>query len=241
MSIHRHKYPDAIAAAEACARNILARLETAVAGDGTATFAVSGGSSPVPMFQALARERFDWSRVHLFWVDERAVPPTDPQSNFKLADDYFIGPAHFPHRNVHPVEGDMRPDEAARRYADEVRAFFGIGPSDLPHFDVIHRGIGADAHTASLFPGEPLIEDREGIAAAVWVEKLEQWRITLLPGVLRAARNTVVLAVGADKAQAVRDTFETAYDPKRFPAQLGFHDGRVVTWFMDEAAAKLID
>ena len=240
MSIHRFTYPDAKAAAEACARSILARLETATAGAGSATLAVSGGSSPVSMFQALAREKFDWSRVHLFWVDERAVPPTDSQSNYKLVDDHFISVAHFPRRNVHRVEGEMRPDEAARRYSDETRSFFGLGPSDLPHFDVIHRGVGTDAHTASLFPGEPLIDEREGIAAAVWVEKMSQWRITLLPSVLRAARNTVVLAAGADKAQAVRDVFEEPYDPKRFPAQLGLHDGRAVTWFMDEAAVRLV-
>lgn len=241
MSIHRHKYPDAVGAAEACARNLLARLETATAGEGAATLAISGGSSPVPMFQALAKQRFDWSRVHLFWVDERAVPFTDPQSNYKLADDHFITPARFPRRNVHRVETELRPDEAARRYAEDIRSFFGLGESDLPHFDVIHRGIGADAHTASLFPGEPRIDDREGIAAAVWVEKMGQWRITLLPSVLRAARNTVVLAVGADKAQAVHDVFEEPYDPKRLPAQLGFHDGRVVAWFLDEAAGRLID
>jgi 6-phosphogluconolactonase len=241
VSINRHKYPDAVAAAEACARNILARLETATGGQGTATLAISGGTSPIPMFQALARERFDWSRVHLFWVDERAVPVTDPQSNYKLADDHFITPARFPRRNVHRIEAELRPAEAARRYSEEIRSFLGLGESDLPHFDVIHRGIGADAHTASLFPGEPLIDDREGIAAAVRVEKLGQWRITLLPSVLRAARNTAVMAVGADKAKAVRDVFEEPYDPKRYPAQLGLHDGRVVTWFLDEAAASLID
>ena len=86
------------------------------------------------------------------------------------------------------LEGQKKSDEAARRYSEEIRSFLGLGESDLPHFDVIHRGIGADAHTASLFPGEPLIDSREGIAAAVWVEKMRQWRITLLPSVLRAAR-----------------------------------------------------
>jgi 6-phosphogluconolactonase len=241
MSIHRFKYPDPTAAAAACARNIFEELETALSGNSTATLAISGGSTPALMFREMNHRRFDWDRVHLFWVDERGVPPTDPQSNYKLADENFITPAHFPRRNVHRVQAELRPDEAARRYVNEIREFFGLGPSELPHFDVIHRGMGPDAHTASLFPGERLIDDREGVAAAVWVEKMSQWRITLLPAVLLAAKHTVVLAAGADKAAAVRDIFTQPYDPKKYPSQLGFHDGRGVTWFLDEAAARLID
>ncbi len=236
MSIHRFTYPSPAAAAEACARNILGQLETAVGGDGTATLAVSGGSTPALMFREMAKQPFVWERVHLFWVDERTVPPTDAQSNYKLADENFIGPAHFPRRNVHRIQAELRPDDAARRYVEEIREFFGLRESALPHFDVIHRGVGPDAHTASLFPGEPLIDDREGIAAAVWVEKLSQWRITLLPGVLMAAHCTVVLAAGADKAEAVHNIFQQTYDPKKYPSQLGLHDGRSITWFLDEAA-----
>ncbi len=241
MSIHRYKYATSAEAAEACARHILAHLETVIREDRDAALAISGGTTPAPMFREMARTPFSWDRVHLFWVDERAVPPTDPQSNYKLADETFITPAHFPRRNVHRVHAELRPDEAARRYADDIRDFFGTDASALPRFDVIHRGMGPDAHTASLFPGEPLIDDREGIAAAVWVEKMSQWRITLLPGVLLAAHSTVVLAAGADKAAPLRDIFQQPYDPKRYPSQLGLHDGRAVTWFLDEAAAAMMD
>jgi 6-phosphogluconolactonase len=241
MNIRRNRYPDSIAAAQACAREILAQIEAAVDEKNSATLAVSGGNSPVPMFQELARQRFNWDRVHLFWVDERAVPETDPQSNYKLADDYFIAPAHLPRRNVHRVETEYPPEEAARRYAEYIRNFFGLTPGDLPRFDVIHRGIGADAHTASLFPGERLIDDRDRIAAAVWVEKMSQWRITLLPGVLLRGRYTAVLASGADKAEAVQKVFSEPYDPKKYPSQLGLQDGGAVTWFLDDAAARLLD
>jgi 6-phosphogluconolactonase len=141
---------------------------------------------------------------------------------------------------VHRVQTEFSPEQAAQRYAADIREFFGIESGDMPHFDVIHRGIGPDAHTASLFPGEPLIADREGIAAAVWVEKMSSRRITLLPAVLLAAHNTVILATGKDKAPAVRDVFEEPYDPNRYPAQLGSQDSRGVTWFMDTAAAALI-
>ncbi|MBS1877376.1 MAG: 6-phosphogluconolactonase [Acidobacteria bacterium] len=241
MSIHRFRYADAAEAAAACARNVLTQLATATAGGGTATLAVSGGTSPAMMFREMARQPFDWSRVHLFWVDERAVPPTDEKSNYRLALENFITPAHFPHRNVHRVQTEFAPDQAAARYAEDIRDFFGIESGDIPHFDVIHRGIGPDAHTASLFPGEPLIEDREGIAAAVWVEKMSSWRITLLPAVLLSAHNTVILATGKDKAEAVRQVFEEPYEPLKYPSQLGFHDGRGVTWFMDSGAATLVE
>jgi 6-phosphogluconolactonase len=192
------------------------------------------------LFEALAARCFDWNKIHLFWVDERAVPPSDPQSNYRLAAEALLMPAKFPPRNVHRIRGEFRPEVAARCYATEIRDFFGLEEGEMPHFDVIHQGIGADAHTASLFPGEPLLEDREGIAAAVFVEKLAQWRITLLPGVLLAARHTVLLATGADKAEAVRAVFHEPYDPKRYPAQMAPHQGRGVAWFLDQAAARLV-
>jgi 6-phosphogluconolactonase len=101
--------------------------------------------------------------------------------------------------------------------------------------------MGPDAHTASLFPGDPLIDDREGIAAATFAEKLNQWRVTLLPGALLAANHTVFLVAGADKEEAVRAVFEDEYDPKKYPAQIASHHGRGVTWFLDEAAAGLLE
>ncbi len=241
MSVHRHSYPTVEEAAEHCARHILALLDEALSGESCATFAISGGSSPRVLFPKLAASRFTWDRVHIFWLDERAVPPTDPQSNFGMAEQFLIGPAHIPRRNVHRIPAELRPEAAARRYEEDIRDFFGLSDGEMPHFDVIHRGMGADAHTASLFPGEPLIEDRDHIAAAIYVEKLSQWRVTLLPGVLLAARHTVMFVTGGDKAGAVRAVFHEEYDPKQYPAQISSHHGRKVTWFLDDAAASLMD
>lgn len=241
MSVRRFTAPDAAAAAEACAHHVISVLDETLAGQEFATFAVSGGSTPRLLFQRLAATRFAWDRVQLFFVDERCVPPSDPASNYKLADDTLIQPAHIPHRHVHRIAGELPPKAAAARYAAEIRERFGLDEGEMPHFDLVHRGMGPDAHTASLFPGEPLIDDREGIAAAVFVEKLNMWRVTLLPGALLAARHTVFLVAGADKADAVRAVFHEEYDPKKYPAQMASHHGRGVTWFLDEAAAKLLD
>lgn len=239
MSTHWYCYDTADKAAAACARQILLRLEEALSGKRMATLAVSGGSTPKLMFGHLAKERFEWDRVRLFWVDERMVPPTDAESNYLLAEEHFLKPSRFPHRNVHRIHGELRPDVSAAHYTQEIEDAFGLKEGEAPHFDVIHLGMGADGHTASLFPGEPLIESKEGIASAVMVEKLARWRVTLLPSVLLNARHILMLVAGADKAEALKQVVEGAYEPLRYPAQIVPHHSRHVTWFVDQTAAAL--
>jgi 6-phosphogluconolactonase len=218
------RYPDSREAAEACGQHILELLAGVIATRQQATLAVSGGTSPKPMFEVFLKSRFRWENVQVFWVDERCVPPSDSQSNFRMANEAWLDPAKVPAGNIHRVPTELEPREAARKYAEDVRTV-------LP-FDVIHRGMGPDGHTASLFPGEPLIADHENIAAAVWVEKMHQWRVTLLPGVLEAARHTVVLATGAEKAAALDAVLRGPNDPMKWPAQIGAR-GANVTWFTD--------
>ncbi len=224
---------DSREAAEKCAAQIVEYLTASP----QSTLAISGGSSPKVMFEIFAATPFDWNRVQLFWVDERCVPATDSQSNFKLANDTWLAPAKFPESNIHRVQTERDPEDAADVYADELRLVFGEG---IPKFDVIHRGMGPDAHTASLFPGEPLIDDRTGLAAAVFVEKLNSHRVTLLPAVLLAAKYTVMLVAGADKAQPLADVLYGPHDPKKFPCQLTERDGGEVAWFLDPASAANI-
>jgi len=219
-----------------CASYILGALSEALKSRERATVAISGGSTPKPLFARMAKASFDWSRVHVFWVDERCVPPTDDQSNYKLASEAWLAPARIPDTNVHRILGELSPEEAAKRYVDELKRFFDLREGQQPVFDLIHRGIGADAHTASLFPGEPLIADRKGIAAAVWVEKMKSHRVTLLPGVLLAARQTVIEAVGQDKAGPVHSVLEGPIDLFQFPCQIAARDH--VAWFLDKAAAS---
>jgi len=231
-------YPDAIQAARACGQRTLDLLAQAIAARHRATLAISGGTSPRPMFELFANSGFPWEQVHIFWVDERCVPSTDPQSNFRMANETWLSPAKVPAANIHPVPTELGPQEAARKYAQDLHDFFQVKPGAFPLFDVIHRGIGPDAHTASLFPGEPLIHDREGLAAAVWVEKMQQWRVTLLPGVIEAAWHTVMLATGADKAPALEAVLHGPYDPMKWPAQIGARDVNVI-WFTNQPKDKV--
>jgi 6-phosphogluconolactonase len=226
------------AAANACAAWMLEELRHVLASAPVARIAISGGSTPKLMFSTLARTPFQWTKVHIFWVDERCVPPTDPQSNYKLALETFLEPAEIPAANIHRIAGELNPAQAAERYVKDIRAAFAIGDGELPAFDVVHRGLGPDAHTASLFPGEPLIGDRQGIAAAVHVEKLNSDRVTLLPGVLLAAKKTVILAAGEDKAAPLFQVLRGPEDPFQFPCQLGTRDAQNAVWFIDRAAAS---
>jgi 6-phosphogluconolactonase len=236
MSVQTFTAPNAQGAADTCARHIFGLLQAAIAAHGRASLAISGGSSPKLMFQKMAATPFAWDRVHLFFVDERCVPPSDSASNYRMANENLIAAAKIPAGNVHRILGEIEPAEAAKRYAAEIREFFGLR-GELPQFDVVHRGMGPDAHTASLFPGDPLIDDRTGIVAATFARKFNQWRVTLLPGVLLAAHNTVFLVAGEDKVDALRSVFHAPYDPRQFPSQLG-NNGDSVAWFLDERAAQ---
>jgi 6-phosphogluconolactonase len=225
------------AAATACAAWVLQELRAVLAIQHVARIAVSGGSSPKLMFGTFAKTPFDWSRVHVYWVDERCVPPDDPQSNYKLAKETWLAPSGVPAENIHRIAGELPPAEAAAKYVDEIRKSFGLRENDLPAFDIIHRGMGPDAHTASLFPGEPLIGDRTGTAAAVYVSKVKMNRVTLLPGVLLAAKKTVLLAAGEDKAEPLFQVLRGPEDPFRFPCQIATRGALNALWFIDRAAA----
>jgi 6-phosphogluconolactonase len=240
MSVQWYELDNLEAAAEAAAHFILGRLTDALSGQPHATLALSGGTAPRTLFAQLAatRYQFRWDRVHWFWVDERGVPPTHPESNYRLAREHLLDPLHVAPSHVHRIHGEFRPDDAARRYVAEIRNFFSLEEAQLPRFDVVHLGLGPDAHTASLFPGEPLLEDRSGIAAAVYVERLNSWRVTLLPGPLLSAHHIVFLTAGEEKADAVQAVLTGPYNPQRWPAQLITHHGRHVVCFLDHAAAR---
>ena len=231
---------DALASAHECADFALETLTRAVTARGRATFALSGGHSPKLLFSRLASLPFDWSKVHFFWVDERCVPPGSDESNFKLANDSLLIPAKVPPANIHRIHGELTPDEAALLYIDAVRSFFSLGEHDIPAFDLLHRGMGPDAHTASLFPGEPLIHNDTGIAAAVWVEKLKSHRVTLLPAVLKKAAQTILQVSGPDKADALYNVLKGPADELQYPCQIATRGSNSAVWFLDKAAASKI-
>lgn len=226
-----HVSADAGGAAAACAGSVAEWLREAIAARGVASLAVSGGSTPKLMFRALTGMGLEWEKIHLFWVDERGVGPDDEQSNFRMTLENLIAPTGVPEQNVHRMFGEWDAVDAAMVYAQELERFFG---ARMPRFDVVQCGVGDDGHTASLFPGEALVEDRLGVAAGLWVEKKKQWRITLLPAAILAGRHLCVLSSGADKADALWRALRGADDLLGVPAQLL----RGADWFVDAAAGS---
>jgi 6-phosphogluconolactonase len=227
-----HLFDAAEQAAESSANYILDVLRKAIHDRGEAFIAVSGGSTPKLLFQAMRKADFPWKDLAWFFVDERCVPRTDEQSNYKLAFDNLLGPIGFPQENIFRIEGELAPKEAADKYVKAIRKRFLLGSTEFPKFDVIQLGMGPDAHMASLFPGDSLINDRVGIAAAVRAPKPPPDRVTLLPGVLLAARSTVFLVSGEDKRPALEAVLTGPEDVLKYPAQLVARSGKPVDWFI---------
>lgn len=240
MSSYLHILPNAETAAQACAERIAEIVKESIEARGVARIALSGGSTPKLMFGALAKLSVDWEHTWLYWVDERVVPPDHPDSNYKMALEHLILPAGIPIEHLNRIAGERYPEEAVAHYISEIRVDFKLKEGELPVFDLVHRGMGPDSHTASLFPGDPLVEDDYEIAANTFVEKFNSHRVTLLPGVLKAARRTVILAAGADKAGALWDVLEGKSNISKHPCQIAAKPPFPTEWFVDEAATKLL-
>jgi len=216
-----------------------------IAAAGRFSVALSGGSTPRALYRLLGEppfhEAIDWPRVHLFWGDERFVPTDHPESNYRLAQEAFISTVPIPAGNVHPMPTEgSDPNAAAARYEETLRRFFAPPEGEPPRFDLVLLGLGADGHTASLFPGSPALDEDGRLVVAAYVPKLDAWRLTLTPPVLRSARHVIFLVSGTDKASVLREVLEGTYDPHRLPAQLVRPQGGELTWLVDEAAASLL-
>ncbi|HEY2796510.1 MAG TPA: 6-phosphogluconolactonase [Thermoanaerobaculia bacterium] len=234
--------------ADALAREAAAELtriaQRSVAASGRFTLALSGGSTPRRLYALLAdpaapfRAAIPWTATQVFFGDERHVPPDDPQSNYRMADEALLSRVPIPRGNVHRVEAE-RPDaaEAAALYAGEIGRVFALAPGEWPRFDLILLGMGPDGHTASLFPGTDALAVRHRAAAATWVAKFDAYRITLTLPVFDAAAAVHFLVSGADKAQTLRAVFDPGSPPDAFPCQrIRPRDGDLL-WLVDRAAA----
>jgi 6-phosphogluconolactonase len=237
---------DEIGAAEAVAERLSASAAAANAEWHSVTLCLTGGRTPERMYKLLAdparewRARIPWPNVHLFWGDERHVPPDHPDSNYGMAARALID--HVPVRpeHVHRIRGEVADaHEAARLYEAELRDGFARAGRRDQTFDVMLLGLGEDAHIASIFPGSPLLaRPSQTRVAAVWASHLNAWRITLTPPALLDARRIVMLVAGAKKADAVHAALEVPTDATRWPAHLLRKADDRVEWFLDRAAAR---
>jgi 6-phosphogluconolactonase len=216
-------------------------INDAVRASGRCSVGLSGGSTPRTLHGLLAsdfRDRIPWGQVHVFWGDERYVPPDDPASNYRMAKETLLDHVPCPAANIHPMPTHFpSSDAAARHYEKTLKVFFG---TEWPRFDLLFLGIGEEGHTASLFPGSPALEERRRWVVAVETPADPPLRLTLtLPVLLRAA-HTDVLVAGSEKASALHHVLAGAADPNIYPAAALRSTEGTLTWWVDRAAAHQI-
>ncbi len=203
---------------------------------------LSGGSTPRPLYRLMAQEparsRIPWSRLHVFWADERAVPPTDEQSNYRLAAELLLEHVPIPPQNIHRMQGELEPQQAAQAYQKLLASLAAAGNRWLQP-DIVILGLGEDGHVASLFPGSPALAESERAVLAVQATYQDRpaGRITLTPAVLNGAHRILFLVTGKAKRPAVRRALNGPLDPLHVPAHaLQPRHGEVI-WLLDKAAA----
>jgi 6-phosphogluconolactonase len=208
----------------------------AIGSRGIFATALSGGSTPGSLYALLAQrqDEVDWGHTQIFFSDERCVPPDDAKSNYRMIRETLLDKAPVPPHNVHRMRGEMEPKTAAADYSNILRSAMG----ESPRFDLLLLGIGDDCHTASIFPGSDILGDDSDLAAAVYVPKLQSYRLTLTPPVIRNAGLTIVLAAGTGKAHALREAIEGPLSLSECPAQLLRSNHGKVVWLLDEDAAS---
>ena len=240
--------PDKIAMSETAAERIAASVEAAIAERGLAAVSLTGGETPDLLYETLAaaslpwRRRIDWQRLHVFWGDEREVPPDHTDSNYGLAYRLLLRHVDVPAAHVHRLRGELPASDAGKLYDAILRARRDqtVGPL----FDVMLLGIGSNAHIASIFPGSPphrggahLSGPRAPLATGVAVPELSQWRITMTPHALLDSAGIIMIASGASKADAIAAAIDAPMDVEKYPAQLLRESGDRVEWIIDSAAA----
>lgn len=214
----------------------------AVASRGRFSVALSGGHTPQRLYNILSKQRLHdkvpWESIHIFWGDERCVPPNDPRSNVLMAHKILLDQVPIPSIHIHPIRGDLPAALAALDYENDLRDFFGNLP---PVLDLILLGLGDNAHTASLFPRTSVLDETERWVSEVYVAEQSMYRVTMTAPLINQAREVIFLVSGAKKASALQHVLEGAYHPHEYPAQLIHPNGAHPTWLVDKAAAhKLI-
>lgn len=227
------------------AETFVSLAATAIDDHGTFAVALSGGGTPQGMFDLLATaayaQRVDWSKVHVFWGDERCVAPDQDGSNFKQANDALLTKVSLPAENIHRVKTELDCETAAHDYMRQLEAFaLAYQPSSGPNwptFDMLLLGLGSDGHTASIFPNSPICIGQATRVAVADYDGRPANRVTLTESVLNDARHLYVLVAGERKANIVREVLEVATDDAIYPMLRIRPKHGTLTYVLDQAAA----
>ena len=229
-------YQDSAALVVGTADFIIEEAVRSIAERGRFTIALAGGNTPRPVYERLATPeyagRIDWSRVYIYFGDERCVPPDDLRSNYQMALSALCAHVPIPQGNIFRMLGEESPDQAALAYESQLRTnLAGDG------LDLVLLGMGDNGHTASIFPGLAAVTETARWALAQYVEVMGMWRVTLTPVVINAARTIVFLASGTGKAEMLQRVLQGPYDPVVLPSQAIRPAHGKLHWLVDQAAA----
>ena len=219
----------------------------AVAARGQFLLVLSGGSTPQPLYRRLAEASTEapipWQQTHIFWGDERMVPPDHPESNFGQANSLLLSHVPVPKSQIYRIKGDTDPVTASEAYAETLQTAAAEDEAAWPRFDLVLLGLGSDGHTASLFPGStyPIPAEQPTEAVLAKYGDRPAGRVTLTPPIFNSARHLLFLVVGEQKAEALAAVLEGEDNPSDWPAQRIRPVDGTLTWFVDEAAAHLLD
>ena len=246
LRIKYYVEPDAAALAGRAAQYFTEMAGEAVADRGRARIAISGGSTPKAVFELLADPaqpwlaRMPWNSLDLYWVDERCVPPSHQDSNYRMTREALLDQVPLRSRQIHRIKGELEPEAAADRYESELKDSFRLKGAQTPRFDLIALGMGSDGHTASLFPHTAALNEMTRLVAANRVPQLDTWRITLTWPVINHASSVFFLVEGADKAQILKEVLIGPRDQERLPSQLIWPVSGILTFILDKAAAAFL-
>jgi 6-phosphogluconolactonase len=240
MSAEIHAFEDLEELSRAAGNVFVEQAAQSVAERGRFLVALNGGNTPTRLFELLAtayRERIDWSNVHVFWGDERCVPPDDAGSSYGQARTLLLSRVPIPGSNIHRIKGELGPVEASQDYAAVLKRL-ASPPLDWPRFDLVYLGMGEDGHTASLFPGSPVDMSQPVMPVTAHYQDRPANRVTLTPLVINRSRMIVFMAAGENKAQTLAQVLGESYNAERYPAQrIRPTEGRLI-WLVDKAAAR---
>jgi 6-phosphogluconolactonase len=234
-------YPSADQLAQAAALHFIECAQEAISEHDYFSVALAGGSTPRAMYQYLATvelvPRVQWEKVYVFWGDERCVAPNHEDSNYRMAFDVMLRHSPIPVKQIYRMEGELDPKEAAQTYEKRLHDFFG---SKVPRLDLILLGLGADAHTASLFPGTKALKEKKRWVVPNYVRKFSSWRITMTAPFINKAANVTFLVSGEGKAEVLQRVLASRYTPEEIPAQMIRPEHGQLRWMMDAEAATLL-
>jgi 6-phosphogluconolactonase len=215
---------------------VLAKMQSAIAERGMGTIALAGGSTPKPLYEKLAQQNLQWDKIHVFWGDERYVPPTHPDSNEGMARKAWLDQVPIPAANIHAMPtGSGDPAQDANQHEADLQAFFGVQPGEFPALDIILLGMGDDGHTASLFPHTEALKVRDRLVTVG--NKDGQPRITFTAPLINQARTVIFIVAGASKRPALAQVFADSADDEHYPSRLIQPQGEL-WWLLDQSAGE---